>query len=209
MTAESFASPRLLAAARAAAPFLAAIPRVPQIGVARRPADKGVIRLFVPRTPRERRMLQAAEYFVSRHPQCTRAERVRFGRAHGYAAAEFARAVRAARANLQQGSSARPEQRIHRPCVAGSNPAPAPFGSLPIAKANERRGGACENMPASSEPSRVVRENSPAASNPLLRRECQESRGNNVWGFAADAGSCAINSPASRSVPHSAPASCA
>ena len=147
MTAESFASPRLLAAARAAAPFLAAIPRVPQIGVARRPADKGVIRLFVPRTPRERRMLQAAEYFVSRHPQCTRAERVRFGRAHGYAAAEFARAVRAARANLQQGSSARPEQRIHRPCVAGSNPAPAPFGSLPIAKANERRGGACENTP--------------------------------------------------------------
>jgi hypothetical protein len=85
MSALSFASPQLVTAARNAAPQL---------------------------RNRAARLAQAAFYFVSRHPENTIAQAVRFGRAHGFGAWEFRRAVRAARESLQRRSEE--DRQLHR-----------------------------------------------------------------------------------------------
>lgn len=136
MSALRFASPQLVAAARDCADVLARVPRVVQPADAPRPRSKGMWKQSKPRArkvrpvqpraelpPIDARLMQAAQYFLSRHPEYTKAERVRFGRAHGLSVAEFRRAIRAARNTLQQGASE--AGRSHTPSREGSTPSPA------------------------------------------------------------------------------------
>lgn len=90
MNAVAFASPQLIAIARACAPLLATVPRV-------EPMPKNPHRIVKEPSPREARLLQAAHYFLSRHPEYTISQRLRFGRAHGFKHWEFRRAIRRAR----------------------------------------------------------------------------------------------------------------
>lgn len=107
MNALAFASPKLVEAARSAAPYLRLIPRTPPLAHFPTHIVKvaNAARVY-PSTHREERALQAAEYFISRHPEARIGERVRFGLAYGFVTREFARAVRVAREQLSRSGDA-------------------------------------------------------------------------------------------------------